>query len=461
VGRYLRNAVILDGAVALAAGLIALRGRYDSHGHVPAAYVALTVTMPVIWVGTLALVGAYEPRFIGAGADEFRRVINAGLGLTSAIAILSYATKAQVSREYVLMAMPCAVGIDLVARYALRKRLHRLRELGACMRRAVAVGHPHAVADLVNELRREPYHGLTVIAACLAGPALRPEEIAGVPVLGGLGDVISAVRESDADTVAVLACPELKPIDLRQLAWELEKTDTDLCLAPALLDVAGPRTSVRGVAGLPLLYVDHPDLSGLRQVIKGLFDKVAAASALLLLAPALLAIAVAIRLEDGGPALFKQVRVGKDGRPFRLYKFRTMVVEAERQKEALAVHNEGAGVLFKIRDDPRITGVGARLRRWSLDELPQLINVLLGQMSLVGPRPALPEEAAKYGDYVRRRLAVRPGLTGLWQIHGRSDLPWEEAVRLDLRYVENWSLAFDLLILWKTWPAVARGHGAY
>jgi lipopolysaccharide/colanic/teichoic acid biosynthesis glycosyltransferase len=175
----------------------------------------------------------------------------------------------------------------------------------------------------------------------------------------------------------------------------------------------------------------------------------------------MLTIAVMIRLEDGGPALFRQVRVGKDGRPFRLYKFRTMVPGAERQKAALKLHNEGAGVLFKIRGDPRVTKIGARLRRWSLDELPQLINVLLGQMSLVGPRPALPEEAARYGDYVRRRLAVRPGLTGLWQIHGRSDLPWEEAVRLDLRYVENWSLAFDLLILWKTWPAVARGRGAY
>jgi len=406
VGRYLRNAMALDAAVALAAGLIALRGRYDSHGHVPAAYIVLTLSLPLIWLGTLALAGAYEPRFIGAGADEFRRVINAGLGLTSAIAILSYATRAEVSRSYVLVAMPCAVGIDLVARYALRKRLHRLRESGACMRRAVAVGHPQAVADLVNELRREPYHGLTVIAACLAGAAFRPDEIAGVPVLGGLNDVISAVRGSDADTVAVLACPELKPVQLRQLAWELEKTDTDLCLAPALLDVAGPRTSVRAAAGLPLLYVDHPDLSGLRQVIKGMFDKVAAASALLLLAPVMLTIALMIRLEDGGPALFKQVRVGKDG-------------------------------------------------------LPQLINVLLGHMSLVGPRPALPEEAAKYGDYVRRRLAVRPGLTGLWQIHGRSDLSWDEAVRLDLRYVENWSLAFDLLILWKTWPAVARGHGAY
>src|SRR5262249_10847692 len=184
------------------------------------------------------------------------------------------------------------------------------------------------------------------------------------------------------------------------------------------------RTSVRAAAGLPLLYVDHPDLSGLRQVIKGLFDKVAAASALLLLAPVLLAIAVMIRVEDGGPALFKQGRVGKDGRPFRLYKFRTTVAPAEQQKAARQQDHERAGVLFKIRADPRITKIGGRLRRWSLDALPQLINVLLGQMSLVGPRPALPEEAAKYGDYVRRRLAVRPGITGLWQIHRRSRPSW-------------------------------------
>jgi exopolysaccharide biosynthesis polyprenyl glycosylphosphotransferase len=462
VGRYLRNTVALDAAVALAAGLLALRGRYDSHGHVPTAYVILTASLPVIWVAALALAGAYEARFIGAGADEFRRVVNAGLGLTSAIALLSYLTKAQVSRGYLLLAMPCAVGIDLLARYGMRKRLHRLRDLGVCMQRAVAVGHPQDVANLVNELRREPYHGLVIIAACLAGPVpFRPEEVAGVPVLGGLKDVVAAVREADADTVAVLACPELNGVRLRRLAWALEKTSTDLCLAPALLDVAGPRTSVRAAAGLPLLYVDHPDLSGLRQVVKGMFDKVAAVAALILLAPLLLTIALTIRLEDGGPALFRQVRVGRDGKPFRLYKFRTMVVEAEQQKALLAAQNEGTGVLFKIRDDPRITKTGARLRRWSLDELPQLINVLFGQMSLVGPRPALPDEAAKYGDYVRRRLAVRPGLTGLWQIHGRSDLPWEEAVRLDLRYVENWSLALDLLILWKTWPAVARGHGAY
>ncbi len=460
-GRYLRQALVIDGAVALAAGLLALRSRLDHHGHVPAAYVALTFGLPFAWIACVALARGYEARVIGTGADEFRRIINAGIALTGAVAILSYATTARVSRGYVLVAMPCVVALDLVARYWLRKRLHRLRAQGGCMRRAVAVGHPKDVEGLINELRREPYHGLSVVAVCLAGTGGSEESLQGIPVHGGLDNVMPAVRQSDADTVAVLACPEMNGVELRKLAWELEKTDTDLCLAPALLDVAGPRTSIRSAAGLPLLYMDHPDLTGIRQAVKSLFDRLAAFSALLLLAPLFLGIAVAIKLGDGGPVLFRQVRVGRNGRPFHVYKFRTMVQNAEQQKMRLEGLNDGNGVLFKIKDDPRVTKAGTWLRRFSLDELPQLINVLIGQMSLVGPRPALPEEAARYGDYVRRRLAVRPGITGLWQVSGRSDLPWEEAVRLDLRYVENWSFALDLQILWKTWSAVIRAHGAY
>jgi exopolysaccharide biosynthesis polyprenyl glycosylphosphotransferase len=250
-------------------------------------------------------------------------------------------------------------------------------------------------------------------------------------------------------------------VKLRRLAWELEKTGTDLCVAPALLDVAGPRTTVRPTAGLTLLHVDHPQLSGPRQVLKDLIDRCVAAVALLLLSPLMLAIAVSIRLSDRGPALFRQTRVGKDGATFSMYKFRTMVVDAEQRLAGLRELNEFDGVLFKMRRDPRITKIGARLRKWSLDELPQLFNVLLGDMSLVGPRPPLPDEAARYADHVRRRLVVKPGLTGLWQVSGRSDLSWDESVRLDLRYVENWSLALDLQILWKTIAVALRGSGAY
>jgi exopolysaccharide biosynthesis polyprenyl glycosylphosphotransferase len=280
-------------------------------------------------------------------------------------------------------------------------------------------------------------------------------------VVGDVDSAADAVRNIGAGTVAVLSCPEIDGVKLRTLAWELEKTGTDLCVAPALLDVAGPRTTVRPTAGLTLLHVDHPQLSGPRQVVKDLFDRSLAALALLLLSPVIVAVALAVKLSDRGPALFTQTRVGKDGQPFKIYKFRTMVVDAEARLAELRAQNEHDGVLFKMRKDPRITAIGGRLRKWSLDELPQLFNVLAGDMSLVGPRPALPDEAARYADHVRRRLVVKPGITGLWQVSGRSDLSWDESVRLDLRYVENWSIALDLQILWKTLAVILGGSGAY
>jgi exopolysaccharide biosynthesis polyprenyl glycosylphosphotransferase len=309
-------------------------------------------------------------------------------------------------------------------------------------------------------LRRESYHGLSVVAACVTGSERR-DEIDSLPVIKGLENVADVVQSYDADTVAVLPCPEMSGVQLRDLAWELEKTGTDLCVAPALLDVAGPRTTIRPVAGLPLMHLDHPEFSGIRRLVKAVFDRAVAAAALLACAPLFLAIMVIIRLSDGGPALFRQTRVGQGGRDFTVLKFRTMVVDAEQRKSHLSALNESDGLLFKMRRDPRVTRLGGLLRRSSLDELPQLINVLIGDMSLVGPRPALPHEAALYGNHTRRRLAVKPGITGLWQVNGRSDLAWDEAVRLDLRYVENWSFMLDLQILWKTWSAVLRGSGAY
>ncbi len=324
----------------------------------------------------------------------------------------------------------------------------------------MAVGHAPAVADLVAALRRDKHNGLSVVGACLAGRSML-HEIEGVPIVGGLGSVSAAVGQFGADTVAVLACPEMGGIRLRELAWELEETGTDLCVAPALIDVAGPRTTIRPVAGLPLLQLDHPELAGGKQVIKAVFDRLVAGLALIVLTPVFVVVAMAIRLDDQGPVFFRQTRVGRVGQTFKLFKFRTMVVDAEQRKLELEALNEGAGVLFKMRKDPRVTNVGVLLRRWSLDELPQLFNVLIGDMSLVGPRPALPREVARYGDHMRRRLAVKPGITGLWQVSGRSGLSWEEAFRLDLRYVDNWSIMLDLHILWKTFSAVIHGSGAY
>jgi exopolysaccharide biosynthesis polyprenyl glycosylphosphotransferase len=457
---YLRIAAFLDGLCAILAGLLAFQLRFGSQSYQQAQYLAFTAALPVLWLAAIALAGGYDPRFIGVGSDEFRRVLSAAVSLTAGVAIVSYATMHDFARSYVVIALPCAAAFDLTARYHLRKRLHRRRGHGQYMRRTVAVGHAPDVADLVALLRRDVHHGLSVVGACLAsGPML--DEVAGVPVLGGLGDVASAVGRFRADTVAVLACPEMNGVRLRELAWDLEKTGTDMCVAAALLDVAGPRTTIRPVAGLPLLHMDHAELAGAKQALKGVFDKISALTALVLLAPLFAAVALAIRIPDGGPAFFRQIRVGRDGRTFRVWKFRTMVVDAEQRKAQLAAHNEAAGVLFKMRRDPRITKVGAWLRRTSLDELPQLFNVLVGDMSLVGPRPALPAETAEHGHHMRRRLVVKPGMTGLWQVNGRSDLPWDEAVRLDLRYVENWSFTLDLQILWKTWSAVIRGSGAY
>ncbi len=455
---YLRLVAVGDFGCASVAALAAVALRFgDNAGH---TYIALTLALPVLWLAALWLAGAYDVRFVGTGSDEFRKVINAGVGLTAAIAIGSYAGNMELSRGYLLIALPGMTLFDLIARYAMRKRLHRLRAGGSCMESVVAVGHELAVAGLIAELRRDSYHGLSVVAACVTR-SLGRQEIAGVPVCGGLDDVTATVFRFAADTVAVTSCPEMDAFRLRALAWELEKTGTGLCVSPALLDVAGPRTTIRPTAGLTLLHVDHPRLDGIRLAVKDVFDWFLAALALVMLAPLMGALALMIRLEDGGPALFTQVRVGKDGREFRIYKFRTMVIDAEQRKAALMDRNENDGVLFKLRKDPRVTAVGAHLRRWSVDELPQIFNVLLGDMSLVGPRPPLPDEAAKYAEHVHRRLVVKPGITDLWQVSGRSNLPWDEAVRLDLRYVENWSFALDLQILWKTISALLRRSGAY
>jgi exopolysaccharide biosynthesis polyprenyl glycosylphosphotransferase len=461
LGTYLRGAAVADCASALTAGSLAVALRFGSHGYIPVAYVVFTCALPALWGTAVALAGGYEQRFIGAGSDEFRRVLNAAVSLLAGLAMVSYIAKLSLARGYVLLALPIATVLDLVIRYRLRMHLHRRWARGECMNQVLAVGHASAVADLIATLRRETYHGLAVVGACVAG-TIGPDVITEVPVFGGLDSVPEAARRLGADTVAVLACPEMSGIRLRELAWELEDSGTGLCVAPALIDVAGPRTSIRHVAGLSLLHMDHPELDGGKQVIKAVFDKVVAGLALLLLMPALLVIvASAIRLDDGGPVIFWQTRVGKDGRAFRICKFRTMVVDAEERQAQLTALNEAGGVLFKVRRDPRVTRVGAVLRRWSVDEFPQFYNVLKGDMSLVGPRPAVPQEVARYGNHMRRRLAVKPGITGLWQVSGRSDLSWTEALRLDLRYVENWSFALDLQIIWKTWSAVIRGSGAY
>jgi exopolysaccharide biosynthesis polyprenyl glycosylphosphotransferase len=325
----------------------------------------------------------------------------------------------------------------------------------------LVVGGGEAVVSLIEKLDHEPQHGLVPVAACISTTSVRVSHIHGVPVLGDPEAILDAVDELGVHVVAVASHPDLSGHALRRLAWALEERGVDLVVSPGIIEVAGPRLSIRPIAGLSLLHLERPSTTGGPVLAKAVSDRVLGTLMVMLAAPLLALIAVLIRATSRGPALFRQTRIGVDGKPFTMLKFRSMVVGAEDRRDDLAEHDQGNGVMFKMVRDPRVTPVGALIRRLSLDELPQLVNVVRGEMSLVGPRPPLPEEVAIYSDDATRRLRVRPGLTGLWQVSGRSDLTWEESLRLDLRYVDNWSLALDLSILWRTGKAVLTGSGAY
>ncbi|GGM88044.1 exopolysaccharide biosynthesis polyprenyl glycosylphosphotransferase [Dactylosporangium sucinum] len=458
-GRYLRTLLVLDFVIGVLAGVVAFEVRFGAGlTEYNARYVLLSALLPVAFSATLAANRAYEKRYLFVGTDEYQRVLRAGLALTAATVFVAYAAEVRIARGWFVVALPLVTFACLLGRFLLRQLLHRARKRrGACMRRVVVVGHELAVEAMTRQLCRERYHGLKVVGACLATEGHVPD----VPVLGTFDQIAGAVRAARADTVLVLSCPELDGHSLRRLAWHLERDDIDLIVASTLIDVAGSRTTIRPVDGLPMLHVEHPTLTGARRLVKAGFDRVGAALLLVVASPLLAGLALAVRVESRGPVLFRQVRVGKDGREFVIFKFRTMHVDAEARLAELRHLNEVDGALFKLRNDPRVTRVGRLLRKFSLDELPQLLNVLGGSMSLVGPRPPLPEEVAVYPDDARRRLAVRPGMTGLWQVSGRSDLSWDEAVRLDLQYVENWSLSLDLVIMLRTLSAVTRGAGAY
>ncbi|WP_438296106.1 sugar transferase [Streptomyces sp. HUAS TT7] len=411
-------------------------------------------------LGALAVSRAWAPAVLGQGAEEFRRL---GRSLFTAVVVLALGGIALTSRNiklWIFVAIPAIALITMIERYLLRLWLHRQRKEGRCLRPVLAAGSPATVRDLIARTRKFPHLGWRVDAVCTTD-GLDGEQLDGVPVVGRLTDVADHVRHDGYRVVAVTPHPHWSPDRLQRLAWNLEGSDAEMVVAPVLMEVAGPRLHVDAVLGIPLLRVTMPTFTGGRRAVKEVVDRMGAAILLMLFAPLMVLVALLVLVDSRGGAVYRQRRVGKDGREFTILKFRTMVAGADRARAELADLNEGAGLLFKLHRDPRVTRVGAVLRRYSIDELPQLFNVLTGSMSLVGPRPPLPEESAAYGPDIRRRLLVKPGLTGLWQISGRSDLPWEEAVRLDLRYVEDWSLALDTVILWKTLRAVLYGQGAY
>ncbi|TDW23480.1 sugar transferase [Kribbella kalugense] len=458
VGVYRWAAVGGDLMAAMLGVSIALLTRFGYH--VGSSYLVVSSLLPLAWVGVVALSKGYDPRYFGAGPDEFRSLLRSGVGLTAAVAMTSYVTKTEIARGFVVLAIPVMVVSALLLRYALRKDLHRHRVRGRCMHRVLVVGRSGPAATLCEHLESRPTDGFRVVATCRPrveghgnGP-LQVDELAEP-------DILAAADRHAVDVVAIATDPELAGHLLRRLSWALEQRGIELIVSPGIIEVAGPRISVRPVAGLSLLHLERPSVSGGPHLMKAVFDRVVALGFIAVLSPLLVGLALAVKVSSPGPVLFRQQRVGRAGVEFTMLKFRSMYSDAEQRLGDLFALSDGNGVIFKMRDDPRMTPLGRWIRRFSLDELPQVFNVLRGDMSLVGPRPPLAEEVALYAADDSRRMLVKPGMTGLWQVSGRSDLSWDESVRLDLRYVDNWSMTLDLLILWKTVRAVIYGAGAY
>ena len=455
--------VIIVGATLLAA----VRG-VDMPALVPVANdvntVALSVGPAIIVAWMLANVarGSYTKAHLGVGTVEYARVLGAA-GLTAgAIGISSYLTKFELSRAFFVLLFLVGVPVLLLWRWSARRIVHRLHRRGRLLTKVIISGSESRIDEVASVLRREKWLGFHVIGALV--PSTRPVEQTpgGVPVIGFTNETASNALASEADLVLFSEGAFPSAVDFRRIAWDLEGHDVQMAVVPSLSDISSGRMAMRPVGGLPLVHVEPPQSLAASRGLKRAFDLVGATVALLLASPVMLTFALLTKLQDGGPVLFRQTRVGRDGHLFECLKFRSMVVDAEARLSGVSHLNKNPeGVLFKAEHDPRITRVGAVMRRFSIDELPQLINVINGDMSLVGPRPALPAEVRRYETDVQRRLHVRPGLTGLWQVSGRSDLSWQDTVRLDLYYVDNWSIVQDLAILARTVHAVFASHGAY
>lgn len=470
---YIRRLAISDALVIAAAVTMAQIVRFGDAGALVdsktldnVSYSLISIALFVLWLGMLSVFHTRSPRIVGGGPEEYRRIASATIRMFGVIAIAALLIRLDLARLYLAIALPVGLIGLLSNRWLWRKVINHRRARGACRTSVLAVGARHAVQGLAESFDRGTADGYYVVAACVPsfdGVSGDTINIGGrdIPVLGTEDNVVEALKHCSADTVAVTATEHLGHLGMRELAWDLELFDVDLVVAPGMMDISGPRLSMRPVAGLPLIHVEKPRYHGAQSFAKTSFDIAFALLALVLISPILMIAAAAVKLTDRGPVFYRSERMGLDGKPFQMFKFRTMITGADKLAATLRSQNDGAGLLFKIRDDPRVTKVGKFLRKYSIDELPQFINVLRREMSVVGPRPPLRTEFDSYQGNVHRRLLVKPGITGLWQISGRSDLSWEETVRLDLSYVDNWSMVGDVLIITRTLRAVLAGDGAY
>jgi exopolysaccharide biosynthesis polyprenyl glycosylphosphotransferase len=427
------------------------------------SYTLISIILILAWVTFLAMFGTRDSRVIGTGNNEYKRVVDATVRLFGIVAIAAFLFQLDLARGYIILSLPVGTLALLASRWIWRQWLTAQRSKGRYSSRVLLVGSRVSVTAIAKDLNRVPQAGYVVVGACVPGDTIGEYLLGHIPVSSNLAQLQETMNAAGADTVVVTSSDELPPERIRELSWSLEPGRQHLVLAPSLTDIGGPRIHMRPVAGLPLIHVETPKYEGLKRFSKRTFDILSSAFLIIILSPVFIAVALGVRLSTPGGVLFRQDRVGLNGSHFRMLKFRSMVSDAESQLIALqaADRAEGNSVMFKMKNDPRVTPIGGFMRRYSIDELPQLFNVLGGSMSLVGPRPPLDREVAIYEHHVHRRFLVKPGITGLWQVSGRSNLSWEDTVRLDLYYVENWSITGDLMILWRTARAVLARDGAY
>jgi exopolysaccharide biosynthesis polyprenyl glycosylphosphotransferase len=462
--RYRAALIAMDASgiiLAVFAGYL-FRFSFDQVSAAPALnYVLYGGVLAVIWMVTLQHAGGYEIRHLATGPTEAKVVLRASVIAAGALAICCYATRTQVARGFVVAVVPFGIAALLLGRTCARWLVNRRRRNGEWAHRILAVGTTESVRQLLQVTQRATGAGLRIAGACVDDSAVGEQIGPAVPVLAGTRDAAAAAQRIGADVVAVTS-GGLDSHGIRELGWELEGSGRGLVVAPALTQVAGPRVHMSLVEGLPLMWLDAPQLGRVPRTLKRCMDLAGGLLLLLAALPVLLIAACAIKLGSKGPVCYRQRRVGVNGTEFMMLKLRTMYEGSDRARDDLLDRNEqdGGGVLFKLRRDPRVTRVGGVIRRLSIDELPQLVHVLSGRMSLVGPRPLAAIDSG-YEGAARRRLLVRPGLTGLWQVSGRSRLSWDDSVRLDLYYVENWSLGLDMTILCRTITALLTRLGAY
>ncbi len=462
--RFGKVLVAMDAVVIGLSSLLAYLLR-EALGRIEALYpfaneVPAAIAVLPLWLAILAAFGCYKPHYLNAGAEGLRRFAAGTAGGLLALGFVSFLFNLQLSRVYVAIFSVLVLLLGGAGRILLREYLRRQRDRGRYTQNVLVVGADDEAIQVAEAMQRSTAAGYRVLGFLdderPVGEGVGP----GLEILGRPSEVLDLAFDLRAGLV-VVSPTAVKPGTLREITLALEGSPVDVAIAPSLFEVMTHRVTVESVSNVPILHVDQVRLEGVRRASKRALDLAGAGLLLLVFSPVMAVTALAVRLANSGPVLFRQTRVGRDGIPFTLLKFRTMVADAEERLTQVAELNEVGHHFFKIRHDPRVTRVGRFLRKWSLDETPQLWNVLRGDMSLVGPRPPLPGEVEKYEPWHLRRLRVRPGLTGLWQVSGRSNVPFDEAVRLDLFYIENWSVGFDLFILAKTVVAVLGGSGAY